>query len=214
MNNINMNIIDFNKGAEGGGGQGQIEIILTGDSGTLTAEQIADIVANKNIVLNNDGKVFILVNKELSLSYRTYINIDCALNDEIEAKAIYVQLDETAVNYGAWTLEDVEFKGSIFPIANTIPSGGMFPDIFYALGVITTDPNITIASVSDGKDHEYMLSFTIGTTAPASITFPASVVFPGTPSWDVNKHYEVSMKWDATTSKYYATVQSWDYESV
>lgn len=97
------------------------------------------------------------------------------------------------------------------PIANTIPSGGMLPDVFYALGEISADPNITlVAAPADGKDHEWMLSLSIGVTAPASVTFPTSVVFPDTPTFEANKHYEVSMKWDATTSKYYGVIQSWD----
>ena len=96
-------------------------------------------------------------------------------------------------------------------MGSSVPAGGILPDVFYALGEISADPNITFASnPSDGKDHEYMLSFSTGATAPSAITFPASVVFPSTPSWEANKHYEISAKWDSATSKFYATIQSWD----
>lgn len=137
---------------------------------------------------------------------------------EVEAGEPSAYIKSAAVSQDGNTLTltkkddtTVEFAPkSQTPIANTIPSGGMLPDVFYALGVIAADPNITLAAnPTDGKDHEYMLSFSIGATAPSTITFPISVKFPSTPSWEANKHYEVSMKWDATDEVYYAVVQSW-----
>ncbi len=124
--------------------------------------------------------------------------------------ASYTMTFDAANNKYTFTVVEVE-KANKIPRASSIPSGGILPDVFYALGEISSDPNITLAAnPSDGKDHEYMLSFSTGATAPSAITFPASVVFPSTPSWEANKHYEISAKWDATTSKYYATIQSWD----
>lgn len=102
-------------------------------------------------------------------------------------------------------------KADKTPVASSIPQGGMLPDVFYALGEISADPDIDIALGFDAtKDHEWMLSFATGSTAPASVSFPDTVVFPDTPSWEANMHYEISMKWDATDSVFYALVQSFD----
>ena len=100
------------------------------------------------------------------------------------------------------------------PVVNAIPSDGMLPNVMYALGEISADPNITIAPLFEViLDNEWKLTFDIGATAPASITFPASVIFPDTPSFEANKHYEVSIKWDVTDSCFYALVQSFDRPS-
>lgn len=95
------------------------------------------------------------------------------------------------------------------PRATSIPSGGMVADTMYTLGTISADPNVTIQAKSDDYDHEWMLSFSTGATAPA-VTFPTSVKFPSTPSFEANKHYEVSIKWDVTDLVYYGLIQSWN----
>lgn len=84
------------------------EIALTGDSGILTAQQIEDIQNNDNIVeLNCDGQIFRLTNKNTTLSYRTFINADCALESTIQFSVIYIQLNPEAVNYGHWNKENI-----------------------------------------------------------------------------------------------------------
>lgn len=86
----------------------QYLINLSGDSGTLTQEQI-DIVSNnsKLYLIINDGQIFNLVNTMSNLTYKTFINLDIALSSSISAKAIYIQLDSSAANYGRWTKEDI-----------------------------------------------------------------------------------------------------------
>lgn len=102
-------------------------------------------------------------------------------------------------------------KADKISVLSSIPSSGMLPDVMYALGEISADPNVTLAAApSDGKDHEWMLTFATGATAPASVTFPDDVVFTDTPTFEASKHYEVSMKWDATDEVYYGLIQSWD----
>lgn len=84
------------------------EIVLTGESGVLTAQQIEDIQNNDNIIeLNCDGQIFRLTNKNTTLSYRTFINADCAVESTIKFSVIYVQLNPEAVNYGHWNKEDI-----------------------------------------------------------------------------------------------------------
>lgn len=100
------------------------------------------------------------------------------------------------------------------PIQTSIPTTGMLPDVFYDLGVVSADPNVIIAAATDlSIDHEWMLAFDTGSTAPASVTFPASVVFPDTPTWEANKHYEISIKYNSGLSSYFGLIQSWNFEA-
>lgn len=88
------------------GGSSKVEITLTGNSGQLTEEQIDQVKDNDNIVeIVCDGIVYRLANKDSSLSYKTYIGIDCAMSQTVSFSAIYIQLNEEAVNYGHWTKE-------------------------------------------------------------------------------------------------------------
>lgn len=84
----------------------ETELELTGTDGTLTTSQIDDVL-NKNIIINNGGQIFRLVNKQSTLTYRTYICIDCAIDASLSVQAIYIQLDSSAVNYGHWSKETV-----------------------------------------------------------------------------------------------------------
>lgn len=87
-------------------------IVLTGESGTLTSAQIAQVLDDTAVLeIVCDGQVFRLSNKGSTLTYRTYINSDCALNENVAFKVIYVQLNSEAVNYGAWSLEEVSAGG-------------------------------------------------------------------------------------------------------
>lgn len=93
---------------DNGSGATKNIITLTGESGTLTAEQIAQVLDDTAVLeIVCDGEVFRLSNKDSTLTYRTFINADCALNENVSFKVIYVQLNPEAVNYGAWTLEEV-----------------------------------------------------------------------------------------------------------
>lgn len=91
----------------GGGESASTEITLTGESGTLTAAQI-ELVKKNDPVIVCDGQVFRLSNKSADLSYRTFVCTDCALESGFVHYAIYVQLNEQAANYGAWSKEQEE----------------------------------------------------------------------------------------------------------
>lgn len=122
--------------AEHRGGEGKVEIALTGDSGTLTAEQIALIKSNTtDAVLVNNGRVFYLADKLSTLTYRTYLSLDVAESEAVTAKAIYVQLNEGAVNYGRWTLEDESIGGT--------PSASDLDDVIDGTGDIVVDLDAT-----------------------------------------------------------------------
>lgn len=88
------------------GASEKIEIELTGDSGQLTEEQIAQVENDNNIIeIVCDGLVYRLENKDSSLSYRTYVAIDCATSLTATVKALYIQLNKSALNYGHWSIE-------------------------------------------------------------------------------------------------------------
>ena len=96
---------------------------------------------------------------------------------------------------------------------SAIPSSGMLANVFYNLGEITTDPNVTLAaSANPQADDEWMLAFSIGATAPASITFPSNVKFSSTPSFGTNKCYEISIKWYSADNVYRGIIQNWNRE--
>lgn len=89
------------------GDSSKVEITLTGNSGQLTEEQIEQVKNDDNIVeIVCDGIVYRLANKDSSLSYKTYIGMDCATAQTVSFSAIYIQLSEEAINYGHWTKED------------------------------------------------------------------------------------------------------------
>lgn len=86
----------------------KVEVAVTGDSGTLTAEQLTAITDDSLVSdIVCDGQVFYLSNKMSSLTYRTYINTDCALESGVVLSAIYVQLNSGAANYGHWSKESI-----------------------------------------------------------------------------------------------------------
>lgn len=95
------------------------------------------------------------------------------------------------------------------PIEHSIPSTGIVPNVHYALGRITQDPGIdTINPPEDENiDCEYFISFDIVGSVPTTITLPIKVIFADTPTWEVDKHYEISIK--PGDEAYYGLVQSW-----
>lgn len=83
-------------------------ITLSGDSGSLSAAQIAIVSDNAKLyLLINDGEVYNLVNTASNLTYKTFINIDAAITSNAVMKVLYIQLDSGAANYGRWSKEEV-----------------------------------------------------------------------------------------------------------
>lgn len=80
-------------------------IETTGDSGTLTAEQMAMLGPTTKI--SNDGEIFTMSNDDSSLDYVTFINGDVDSNDKMAFKTIYVNTSD-----GTWTKEDIAGGGS------------------------------------------------------------------------------------------------------
>lgn len=149
----------------------KVEIILTGESGTLTAEQISALTNADNVVsIVCDGQPFYLSNKDSTLTYRTYINTDCAVSSDVEFKAIYVQLNSEAANYGAWTLEEVSTGGGGLP--DQTGHSGEF------LTTDGTDASWTAVNALQNTATHAEYSLGIATTTPVT-TYHSVVIGPG-----------------------------------
>lgn len=81
-------------------------------------------------------------------------------------------------------------------IATSIPSGGMLPDVFYALGTLGSSATMSMANApADGLHHEWMFEFSTGDT-PTSIVWDAKITQwqgGGAPVVFANKTYQVSV---------------------
>lgn len=82
------------------------------------------------------------------------------------------------------------------PKATTIPSGGMLPNVYYALGTLTGSVSLTMAAPTEsGILNQYFFTFESGSTAP-TITWSNLITswFGGSaPTINASKHYEVSV---------------------
>ena len=81
-------------------------------------------------------------------------------------------------------------------VVTTQPAGGMRPNIFYNLGVLSDDTTFALATPEDNTIvNHYYWAFETGDTAP-TITWPASIIAWNTgeaPDIDANYHYEISV---------------------
>ena len=82
------------------------------------------------------------------------------------------------------------------PLASTIPSGGMLPNVVYNLGTLSSNTTFTLAAPTDNTIlNHYYWTFNTGSTVP-TITWPTGIIWAGdnlTPTIVANKHYEVSV---------------------
>lgn len=75
------------------------------------------------------------------------------------------------------------------------PSGGMLPNMQYALGELSGDTTFSMAAGTSGVTNHYYWTFSTPSTAP-TITWPAAITswFGGSATTiNANKHYEVSV---------------------
>lgn len=167
-------------------------ITLTGDSGTLTSEQIAQVLDDTAVLeIVCDGEVFRLSNKDSTLTYRTFINTNCEASETVSFKVIYVQLNSEAVNYGAWTLEEVSAGGSE-PTVETIT--GNTPTIANVQGNHIYNCTGTLTSLTLTAVETTYAEATIYMTTGSSITvdIPASVKTIGYTEFSPNTSYIIS----------------------
>ena len=81
------------------------------------------------------------------------------------------------------------------------------PNIYYSFGTVT-QLTITFANVITGINNEYIFEFDSGSTA-TTLSIPATVIGINTEAIKANKHYEISIKYDASNQNYYGLIQEW-----
>lgn len=108
------------------------------------------------------------------------------------AAAIY---ENTTGDITGEALQEVltEMTQPDFPVATSIPAGGLLPNVLYDLGTVG-NTTVTLAPGTAGMVNHYFLAFDTGSTAP-TITWPAGVAWQGgsAPTINADKHYEVSI---------------------
>lgn len=87
-------------------------------------------------------------------------------------------------------------KSDKVPVALTIPSGGMLPNVLYNLGTLSSNTTFTMASATDASQlNHWYWTFNTGSTVP-TFTFPNTItswVGDEPPTISANKHYEISV---------------------
>ena len=78
---------------------------------------------------------------------------------------------------------------------------------FYSFGEVNS-LTVTLGSIISGVSNEYAFEFDSGST-PTTLSLPAAVQGIDTTAIKANKHYEVSIKYDASNQNYYGLIQEW-----
>lgn len=98
-------------------------------------------------------------------------------------------------------------NGYVTAVSGTSVTQELQAGIFYSFGTLTS-LTITLQTPISGMVNEYKFEFDSGSTA-TTLSIPASVVGIDTTAIQANKHYEVSIKYDASNQKYYGLIQEW-----
>lgn len=155
-------------------------ITLTGESGTLTSAQIAQVLDDTSVLeIVCDGVVFHLSNKQSNLTYRTFMSMDVANTENVSFKAIYINVSEGAANYGAWTLEEESAGGgAIIPSTTptlTVAGWSNKSQTISVTGV--TASNVVLVSPAPASASDYAAAGIICTAqASDSLTFTCETV--------------------------------------
>lgn len=81
------------------------------------------------------------------------------------------------------------------PKATTIPSGGMLPNVYYALGRISSNTTFTRKTTGLNSSIVNVWSFGFEVSGTPTITWPSSIVWAGgtAPTISDGNHYEISI---------------------
>ena len=78
---------------------------------------------------------------------------------------------------------------------------------YYSFGTVA-NLTITLGTPVNGVNNEYIFEFDSGTTA-TTLSLPVAVLGIDATEIDANTHYEISIKYDASTQKYYGLIYGW-----
>lgn len=96
---------------------------------------------------------------------------------------------------------------AVVVVSGTTVTQQLAPKNFYSFGEVSA-LTITLGSPVSGENNEYKFEFDSGSTA-TNLSIPASVIGIDTTKIAANKHYEISIKYDASNLNYYGLIQEW-----
>ena len=155
-----------------------------------TSEQLYPITLLDNVLDSNGNSLANLVNTTISGLEDGWDTLSGTIEGEWEN----IQTD-IAQYIGTPTIVKTETSGSFQLATNT----------FYSFGTVTS-LTITLATPTSNIVNEYSFEFDSGSSTAATLSVPASVYWVGgsAPTIAKSKHYEVNIKYDQKTEKYYA----------
>ena len=159
-----------------------VDVAVTGDYDDLINKPVVDSTptASSTNLVTSGGVASALSGMEIASNKVTAISSLSTDTQYPSAKCVY---DALASAQGT-------------PKATTIPSGGMLPNVYYALGTLTGSVSLTMASPTEsGILNQYFFTFDTGATAP-TITWSNLITswYGGSaPTINSGKHYEVSV---------------------
>lgn len=92
-------------------------------------------------------------------------------------------------------------------VSGTAVTQELTPNVFYSFGGVTS-LTVTLGSPVANIPNEYAFEFDSGSTA-TTLSIPASVVGIDATAIAASKHYEISIKYDASNQNYYGLIQEW-----
>lgn len=92
-------------------------------------------------------------------------------------------------------------------ISGTSVSQQLAPNTYYSFGTVTA-LTVTLGTPVSGVNNEYVFEFDSGSTA-TTLSIPATVIGIDTTKIAASKHYEISIKYDASNQNYYGLIQEW-----
>jgi hypothetical protein len=107
----------------------------------------------------------------------------------------------------AATMADIP-GGIIQAVSGSSVTQQLSPNVFYSFGTMTS-LTVTLGSPTSDHTNEYVFEFDSGSTA-TQLQIPSTVLGIDTTSVEASTHYEVNIKYNATTNKYYGLMYGWE----
>ena len=92
-------------------------------------------------------------------------------------------------------------------VSGSTVTQSLTPNTFYSFGEVSS-LTITLGTPVSGINNEYAFEFDSGSTA-TTLSIPSGVKGIDATKIKASKHYEVSIKYDAQTDKYYGLISEW-----
>lgn len=145
----------------------------------MSSKIVTDVIIDGNSVVSNTGVATVVIPAQPTIS--TNIKTDKASDVMVASpKSVYDEVHPAT--------------------SNSIPAGGLVPNVLYKLGTLTGSVTIVFATPEDANvENEYKFTFDTSSTAP-TITWPAAItkwagnaLDSGLPNVETDTYYEVSV---------------------